>query len=103
MDCSELIQLFEKVGGVLTCDYDKEKAWVDNTNLKCYINPNDYVKFEHLAHDWALSRPYELEHMKYNLNDKNTLDKIINTDIKKKNPHMSNHEYGYKITFMDIE
>jgi hypothetical protein len=73
MDCSDLIQLFEKVGCVLTCDYDKEKAWVDNTNLKCYIKPKDYVKFEMLAHDFALS-PYELKHLKYNFNDKNILD-----------------------------
>lgn len=35
MDCSKLIQLFEKVEGVLTCDNNKENGWVNNTNLKC--------------------------------------------------------------------
>lgn len=105
MNCTELIELFNKVGGVLTCNYDKEKVWVDKTNLKCDIKQKDYEKLEILAHDFAFS-PYKLEHLKYNLNDKNTLDKntldkIVNTDIKNKNRYMSNDEYGYKITFID--
>lgn len=41
MNCVELIELFNKVGGVLMCNYDKEKVWVDNTNLK-YNNNGIY-------------------------------------------------------------
>lgn len=36
-----------------------------------------------LAHDFAFS-PYELKHLKYNSNNKNISDKIINNDIKTK-------------------
>lgn len=45
MDCTELIDLFNKVVGVLTYDYNKNKAYVANTNLKCNIKPKDCVKF----------------------------------------------------------
>ena len=100
MNCDELIELFNKVGGDLTCNYDKGKVWVDKTNLKCDIKPKDYEKLVNLAHDFAFS-PYKLEHLKYNLNDKNALDKIIISDVKNKNHYMSNDEYGYKITFID--
>ena len=100
MDCVELIELFNKVGGILTCDYNKNIAYVANTNLKCDIKPKDYEKFKSLAVEFAFS-PYKLEHLKYALNDKNTMNKIINSEIKNKNYYMSNDEYGYKITYIE--
>ena len=71
--------------------------------LNCDIKPKDYDKFEYLANTFALS-PYELKHLKYNLNNKETktnIDKINKSKIFLKNRYLSNNEYGYKITFID--
>jgi hypothetical protein len=42
IDCSELMSLFNKVDGLLKCDYSKNIMTVANTNLKCKIYPKDY-------------------------------------------------------------
>jgi hypothetical protein len=63
MDCKELIELYHKVGGILTCDYDKGLVKVENTNLKCNIKPTDYKNLEILSFDYGCS-PYEVEYLK---------------------------------------
>lgn len=98
MDCKELINIFNKVGGVLTCDYDKNKAFVEKTNITCDIKHNDYENFENLYRTFGYS-PYSINDLKYDINDKNTLDKIIKNDIQIKNKHLKNDNYGFKINF----
>jgi hypothetical protein len=51
MDCKELIELFNKVSGVLYCDYNKNKTYVVNTKLKCNITPNNftYLLFQYVC------------------------------------------------------
>jgi hypothetical protein len=50
MDCKELIELYNKVGGILTCDYDKYIVKVDKTNLKCdIVKSEDYSNLEILC------------------------------------------------------
>ena len=60
MNCKEFIELFNKIGGILYCDYNKNKAYVVNTNLKCNITSNDYDDFT----NWKKSYSNE-EHRKY--------------------------------------
>jgi hypothetical protein len=62
MDCKEFIELYYKVGGILTCDYDKKIVKIQNTNLKCNIQPKDYPDLTKLNHVFAFS-PYKLEHL----------------------------------------
>ena len=91
MNCKEFIELFNKVGGILYCDYNKNKAYVVNTNLKCNITSNDYNDFTYLLNLYGCS-PYKVEH----LIDKNNL-----SNIKEKNRYLSNNEYGFKINYID--
>lgn len=98
MDCGELIDLFDKIGGVLQCDYDKNIVKILNTNLKCDIKLSDYKKLELLSHKFALS-PYNLEHLEYN--NTTQTNQIINSNIKFKNRYLKNNEYGFVITFLD--
>lgn len=107
MDCEELINLFYKVGGVLTCDYVENKAYIANTNLKCKIKPKHYEKFTMLLFEFGCS-PYEVEHLKYNSNKttehiKYNIDTLNRNKLytKYKNHYLSNNEYGYKITYID--
>jgi len=44
MNCSELINIFNEAGGVLTCDYDKNKAFFKKTYINCNININCDIK-----------------------------------------------------------
>ena len=97
MDCSELIELYNKVGGILTCDYDKKIVTVKNTNLKCDIKSSDYPKLLDLAVDFACS-PYQFEHLENKFMSKS---KVFNLDIKSKNRYLKNNEYGFEITYLD--
>lgn len=96
MDCAELIDLFNKVGGILTCDYNKNIVTVTNTNLKCNIKPKDYDKLTELAHDFAFS-PYQLEHLE---NKSISNDELVKSNIKLVNPYLKNNEYGFQIRFL---
>lgn len=95
MDCSELIELYNKVGGTLICNYQNKKVIVLETILSCDIKPKDYKPLEELAHTFAFS-PYELTHMKQS-NYK--IDDIINSNIKIMNRYLNNDEIGYKIVY----
>ena len=102
----ELINIFDKVGGVLTCDYDKNKALLEKTytncdiNINCDIKHNDYKEFESLYHLYGLG-PIEIKDLTYDKNNKKTLDKIIKNDIQIKNKYLTNDNYGFKIYFTD--
>lgn len=94
MNCVELIELFNKIGGILYCDYNKNKVWVHNTNLECNIKTENYKNLEKLAHEFAFS-PYELKHLTYNyINSKDI------SNIKLKNKYLSNNEYGFTIKYL---
>lgn len=93
MDCSELIELYNKVGGILRCDYNKKTVNVLNTNMKCDIKPKDYPDLQGLQ--FAYSCGYEVNHLKCDL--KNPADKLI----KKKNYYLNNDEYGFEIKYLN--
>lgn len=38
MNCKELIELYHKVGGIMTVDYRDNSIKVKNTNLHCQFN-----------------------------------------------------------------
>ena len=88
--------LFNKVGGILICDYDKNIVKVSGTNLKCDIKSSDYDKLTSLAHDFAFS-PYELEHLKKNISS----NELVKSSIKIKNRYLDNDEFGFKITYLN--
>jgi hypothetical protein len=96
MDCQELITLFNKVGGILVCDYSKNEMIVKNTNLKCNIKPTDYGLIEYTASSYAFS-PYELNHIKNNMSS----DEIKKSTIKYKNKYLNNDEIGFEIKFLN--
>lgn len=96
MDCSELIDLFNKVDGVLICDYNKNIVFVEKTKLKCDIKSTDYHKLERLEYDFVFS-PYDVDHLE---NKSITNEQLISSDIKLKNYYMKNNEYGFKIKFL---
>lgn len=95
MDCKELIDSFNKVGGSLICDYEEKKVFVIGTNLNCKIQPKDYEDLRYLAHTYACS-PYKLSHIKTN-----NPDKIINSDIKSINYYLKNDEIGFRIDYVE--
>ena len=97
MDCEELISLFNKVGGVLVCNYNKNIVTVKNTNLKCDILPKDFQKLEILTLEYILS-PYDKRLLK---NDKMTIEECISSTIKLKNKYLKNNEYGFEIKYLD--
>ncbi len=96
MNCEELISLFNKVGGILNCDYNKKQIIVKNTNLKCDIQPKDYKKLELLSYEYAFS-PYEIIHLK---NNKMTMEECVESNIKMFNIYMKNNEYGFEIKYL---
>ena len=70
MDCKDMIELFNKCGGLLYCDYVSNRCTVLHTNLKCSIKSND----DSLAIDRLL-----WQHMNENnvsLNKKDSTEKI---------------------------
>ena len=85
------IYYFLNLYNLLYCDYNKNKAYVVNTNLKCNITSNDYNDFTYLLISYGCS-PYKVEH----LIDKNNL-----SNIKEKNGYLSNNEYGFKINYIN--
>lgn len=95
MNCSELIDLYNKIGGTLICNYEDKKVKVLHTNLECEIKRNDYKPFERLLFNFGNS-PYEVVHIKM-LN--NNLENIVNSTIKLENKFLKNDEIGYKIIF----
>lgn len=96
-DCKELIGLFEKVGGILICDYNNKIVKVNNTNLYCNIKSNDYKNLEKIYVDYVFS-PYETEKL---TNDKLSVDEISKSTIKFVNKFLNNNDYGYKITYLN--
>ena len=99
MDCTELIDLFNKVGGILICDYNKNIVKVACTNLKCEIKSTDLGKLEHLLYEFGHS-PYEQENLK-NKNISN--DEIIKSSIKLKNTYLDNDEFGFMIKYLNLQ
>jgi hypothetical protein len=98
MNCSELIDLYNKVGGVLTCNYRNKTISVDGTNLKCNINlTTDKTKIFELYNNFCYS-PYDVEELTDN---KMTISEITDFDIKIYNPYLKNNQYGFKITYLD--
>ena len=96
MNCTELIDLFHKVGGKLHCDYYKNIVKVDNTLLKCDIKSTDYKKLEYLTWTFANS-PYSMEHL---VNKNISNNDIINSNIQFKNRYLKNNEYGFEIIYL---
>ncbi len=100
MHCKELIELFNKVGGSLICNYEEKKVIVIGTNLKCNIETKEDNKdLEYLAHSFACS-PYKLTHIKIEQPEKN-LDKIINSRIILANSYLKNDEIGFRIDYIE--
>jgi glutathione peroxidase-family protein len=97
MDCEELIKLFNKVGGVLTCDYNKNTVIVKNTNLKCNIKPRHYANLHHLHWEYCHS-PYDITVLS---NDKMTMEESIELRIRLSNTYLKGYEYGFEITYLD--
>ena len=96
MNCSELIDLFEKVGGVLTCDYSKKTVIVENPNLKCNISPKDYPRLESMTFQWECGGGAAIRHLE---KKPITHHELIHSDIKLQNKFLNNNEYGFTIDF----
>ena len=92
MNCIELINLFEKVGGILKCDYRNKKMFVANTILECNIYPEHYERIQFLLFEFGGS-PYEVKHIKAKNKDE------IDEYIKQKNRFLSYDEIGFTINF----
>lgn len=102
INCTELLELYERVGGVLVCNYEKNKAYVENTNLKCDIKPIDYSKFRELSYKYYFF-PKKLEYLTYNPKDndiENTI-KWYKSDIYHKDKFLTHDVYGYKLNLLD--
>lgn len=95
MDCQELIDLFNKVGGILHCDYDKKKIVVKNTNLECDIKPSNYNIISRTLYEFGFS-PYEVSHIKKAMKH----DEICKSNIKLVNSYLNNDESGFEIKFL---
>jgi len=94
MNCKELIELYNKVGGVLTCNYLTNRVTVANTNLECVFNSSNYYDLECLSHTFAFS-PYRMDFLENK--QINMIDKLG----KKPNRFLSPNEYGFVISFLN--
>lgn len=98
MDCLELIEIFNKTGGNIICNYDTNKVKVLHTNLECNIKPKDYKMLEYTLFEYGNS-PYNVTHIKgkfMNISD------IANSNIKLKNIFLNNDEIGYDVKFQNM-
>lgn len=96
MNCSELLDLFEKYGGILTCDYNKNTVTMKNTNLKCNISGQDYTRLELMTFEWSCGGGVAITHLE---KKPITYDELIHSDIKLYNRFLNNNEYGFTIDF----
>lgn len=95
MDCSELMKLFNVVGGTLVCDYTKGNMNVEHTNLECNIKPKDYEGTVYLMHDFGMS-PYNVKTIK-----ETNKEKINKSDIRNINRYLDNDEKGYIVRYLN--
>jgi hypothetical protein len=92
MNCTDLIDIYEKTGGILICDYTNNLVHVEKTRIRCNIQSNsDYASMEKLLFDYGCS-PIKVTHLKSNNNSSNPI-----SNFKKKNHFLNDGEIGFKI------
>ena len=97
MNCSEIIDIFEKTGGILTCDYAKMTMSIENTRLKCKINSNDFEKIENCYVGYGYTCLDKVTELEYDKKNKDYDEKVNNSTIKFVNYRLQNNQYGFVI------
>jgi hypothetical protein len=88
MKAKEFIELYNKVGGILTIDYRNNTMDVKDSRLYCKFDNTEYKDIEYFIGDFVFS-PYSVEVIL----DKN----VCNDYIKQKNRFLNEYECGYII------
>lgn len=101
MNCTELLELFERVGGVLVCNLEENKAYIKNTKLKCDIKPSDNFKFVQLRNKYYFI-PNTLEFIKYGKSDTIYYD-ILSAAVVGAAKHKNLTPDVYQITLLKSE